>query len=417
MFWYFRHGRPWLLSLLVTGTLLTAGCGSDNPTSPPGPTAVNGNVNKAPLVGANVDIHQINTDGTIGAHVAGPFVTDANGNWTGSIGAGTPGPFVLVATGGSYVDEATGSTILLAAGRELYGLLQGVASQVTPVSHATFLAMQALVTGGTTLADAIAQTVASSQASFGFNFATTVPSDAAGAGTAQKSYAALLGGLSTLLDANPALSAFTNTLPIDLVIALAKDMANGKLDGLDGSGNVILVPTDATGTTTSPLPALSAGDLSAWLNEATVYCSTVLSLNGISFNPNVAWNPANPGQVGSGSVTFSGPGAALLLSSNFTPTSSHATIPDPDPSYIWEDVPNYVEILTVPETATTVRTLYIVYFDGVNSYVWNSFNGAGIAGVSRAGGVTTFTNVSVPQLSGGTTTLILNGSLTEPPLP
>jgi hypothetical protein len=408
---YVYHGRRMLWGLIFLSAVLCLGCGSDSTTAPPGPTSVSGNVNKAPLVGANVDIHQINADGSIGAHVAGPFVTDALGNWTGSVPAGTSGPFVLVATGGSYVDEATGNTVPLEPGRELYGILVGAASQVTPLTHATFLAMQALVAGGETLTNAIAIATSSSVTAFGYNFATTVPSDAPGASVQEKSYAALLGGLSALLNANPALSAFTNTPPIDLVIALARDMADGQLDGIDAFGNNILVPTDATGTTTAPLPALSAGNLSAWLNASTTYCTTVTDLHGITFNPNTVFNPSQPPQTGSGNVTFSGTGSALLLSLQFTPTSSQVF---DGPQHNWTDAPHFVQILTVPETATTVRTAYVTYYDLINSYVWTTYNGNGIPGIVRNNGVVSFTNVALSQIQGGTTTLILNGSLTEP---
>lgn len=391
--------------------LLTGGCGSGGgPTTPPGPTAANGNVNKAPISGAAVHIHKITANASIGALVAGPFTTDATGNWSGQIPAGTSGPYVLMATGGSYVDEATGNTVTLAAGQELYGILQGAAAQVTPLSHATFAAVQALVAGGTSLATAISRATTSSTTAFGFDFATTIPSDALAAASAQKRYAALLGGLSTVLDANPALGAFVNTPPVDLVTALARDLADGKLDGLDAGGNAILVPTDPAGTNSAALPPLSPTNLSAWLVAANSYAATVPNLVGVSFNTSTNWNPSSPPSSGTGDVVFSGPGAALLPSVDFTPTASGVF----DVQLIWEDEVNAVEILAVPDAGTTVRTLYVSYNFGETSRIWNKFDLAGIAGVVRSGGHVTFTDVTLDQLTGGTSPLILNGQLAEP---
>lgn len=405
---YFRI-FVWALCGALLSALLCAGCGSENPSAPPGPTAINGNVAKGPLVGANVDVHKINANGTIGGNVGGPFVTDANGNWSGQLDFGITGPFVMVATGGSYVDEATGNNVSLVAGQEFHGLLQGISSQVTPLTHTTFLAMQALVAGGATLADAITRATSSSVASFGYDFARTVPSNAPGAGAFAKNYAGLLGGISTLLNANPALSAFVNTPPVDLVIALAKDLANGKLDGLDGQGNPILVPTSALATSTDAMPSLSAGDISALMDAASAYCGGVPSLNGITYDPTTVWYPADPGQADD--VTFSGPGASFLRSYYFTPTASHI---GGGVQHIWDDAPNFVQILTVPLTDSTVQTVYVTYYDLVNSYIWNTTNFSGILGVSRAAGVTYFSNLSLPQLSGGTSILIVDGALTEP---
>jgi hypothetical protein len=383
----------------------------DNPTSPSGPTAVDGSVNKAPVAGAALNIHRIDADGSIGTLVAGPFTTDTAGNWSGEIPASTSGNFVMVATGGSYVDEATGNTVALAAGQELFGILKGSSAHVTPLSHAIFQATQALVDGGTPLATAIARATSSSVPAFGFDFATTAPSDLASASANQKEYAALLGGLSTLLDANPLLGAFTSTRPVDLVTAVASDMADGKLDALDAFGSSIQVPTDASGTPTAALPALSPADLSAWLNAANSYAATVSTLDGVSFNPSTAWNPSSLATGGgSGSVVFSGDGAASLPSVDFDVTSSGTF----DVQIFWSDDVNNVEILVVPNTLNGIRTAYVSHTIGETSLIWNAFNDGGIPGITRSGGKVTFTDASLNQLTGGTTTLILKGVLTEP---
>lgn len=391
--------------------LSMCGCGSSGgPTTPPGPTNVGGNVSKGPVAGASVEVRKLGANGAIGAPVAGPFTTNSTGGWTGQIAAGNSGPYVLVATGGSYVDEATGSTVTLDAGQALYGILQGTSAQVTPLTQTTFEAVQALTAGGTSLATAIDRATSSATTAFGFSFATTVPSDAAAASTAQKRYAALLGGMSTLLDANPALGAFANTRPLDLVAALASDIANGRLDGLDARGNAIHVPTDPSGSTDAPLPALSPTNLAAWLAAANAYAATVPNLAGVTFGTSTAWNPSNPPAGGAGDVVFSGPGAALLPSVDFTPTTSGVF----DVQFIWDDEVHGVEIIAVPDAGTTVRTLYVNYNVGEISRIWSKFVSGGIPGIVHSGGTVTFTDVTLDQLTGGTSPLVLNGQLADP---
>ncbi|MGH7682287.1 MAG: hypothetical protein ACRENN_09920, partial [Candidatus Eiseniibacteriota bacterium] len=168
--------------------------------------------------------------------VAGPFTTDSTGHWSGTIPAGESGPFVMVSTGGTYTDEATGNSTAVPAGRDLYGIYQSGTSVVTPLTHATFLSMQARVADGASLSDAITQAIQSATTAFGVNFATSVPSDLITAVTNEKEYAVLLGGVSRLLDANPALTAFVSSWTVDLVLAIVRDMADGKLEAATRTG-------------------------------------------------------------------------------------------------------------------------------------------------------------------------------------
>ena len=420
-----HRGRRKGLSRVIASFLiasLVAGCGGSNsPTQPPAPspTSVSGNVNLAPTVGASVTIHKINSNGSINpAVVAGPFTTDASGNWSGTIPAGASGPFVMVSTGGTYTDEATGNPVTVPADRELYGIYQNGTSVVTPLTHATFLSMQARVAGGTALADAITQVLQSATTSFGFSFANNVPSDALTAVTNEKEYATLLGGISRLLDANPALTAFINTLVMDLVLALVKDMADGKLDGRDAYGNVIEVPIDAAGTTTAPLPALSSTDLSAWLTQANLYAAAIAALNGIVFNVNTTWNPSgSQGGPTFGTLAFTGAGAALL------PNPRAAT---PDSSYQpnvgtweWFDRAHHYEIEVIQSggLGNLAASVSVTYSYGTVYHNWQRGGYPGIPGASISGGQTTFTGAALAENGTGPDTLILNGTLTNPTTP
>ncbi len=420
----FRACVPLFISALLGAGLLSAGCGSDdsNPAKPAQPTAINGNVNKAPIDGATVNVYTLNPDGSRGPLVAGPFTTDASGNWNGTYPAGAIGPFTTVSTGGSYSDEATSVVVTVGATQELEGLLAGTSCSVTPLTHATFLGIQAMVAGGTTLAAAIPRATSASTTAFGFDLLTTTPSDAATATASQKKYAALLGGLSTLIEDNFTAGTFASTPRFDLVLALATDLADGQLDGLDASGGAIDVATDATGTTTAPLTALSAADLSAWLTAANAYAASQTNLAGISFNTATAWNPSSPppGSGGgggvAGTIVFTGSGRGSLAGN----TSCH---PDSSylfngPQYVWKDTARHIEITIVPADQALypgkAETVYVVY-SGVNpSVVWNTFAVTGVPGVSFAHGKTTFADVFVQELTSGGTNLSLNGTLQDP---
>jgi hypothetical protein len=399
--------------LFLMAALALTGCGSksSSPTAP-GPTATGGNVNKAPVDGAAVNVHAIAAGGVAGALVAGPFTTNAAGDWTGSIPAGQSGPYLLLASGGSYVDEATAATVTIPAGRLLYGLMSGTSAQVTPFTHATYLGMLAQVNGGQTVAAAIAAATSSAVTAFGFDFATTVPRDLTTASASEKAYAALLGGLSTLIDNNGALAAFTSTEKIDLVIAITRDMSDGRLDGMDALGTVIDVPTDPQGTATAPLPALSAADLSALISAANAYAAAHPAIIGVALNPAVAWNPAAP-PAGPCVVNFSGPGATLLPNTCFNVSTSRTEL---GVQLIWEDLPDSVQILLVPSDTVQngIRTAYVSQMNPPYN-IWNDFASEAIAGITRANnGTVTFTNVSIPALTATLGPITLNGTLPAP---
>jgi hypothetical protein len=275
--------------------------------------------------------------------------------------------------------------------------------------------MLAQVNGGQTVAAAIAAATSSAVTAFGFDFATTVPRDLTTASASEKAYAALLGGLSTLIDNNAALGAFTNTEKIDLVIAITRDMSDGKLDGMDAMGAAIDVPTDALGTATAPLPALSATDLSALVAAANAYAAAQPAMAGVTFNPSVAWNPAAPPTPPPGPcvLNFSGPGATLLPNTCFNVSTSRTEL---GVQLIWEDLPDSVQILLVPSDTVQngIRTAYVSQMNPPYN-IWNEFSDGAIAGITRANnGTVTFNNVSIPALTATLGPITLNGTLPAP---
>ncbi len=105
------------LVYVITGTFLGltllscsggGGGGGGNSSS----TVIAGRVVDGYIVGATVTAYQVNANGTQGAQIGTPVITDQNGDYTLNLGAYS-GPVYLTSQGGTYVDSATGNTINL----------------------------------------------------------------------------------------------------------------------------------------------------------------------------------------------------------------------------------------------------------------------------------------------------------------
>jgi hypothetical protein len=148
------------MSTAVAASILLAACGSsgnsESGTVPP-PAAdgsVSGTVVQGPVGGASVAAYAV-TNGTMGAQVGGG-TTDAMGNFRFSIGT-YGGPLMLQASGGTFVDEATGTTMTLQPGDIMACAIPAVTAgsattgiQVTPVTtmaHARVHHMAGGITG------------------------------------------------------------------------------------------------------------------------------------------------------------------------------------------------------------------------------------------------------------------------------
>lgn len=125
-----------LLALAGCGGGGGGGAGSSGNAAAASSTLVSGVASKGPLNAATVCAYAI-TDGLKGASIGRCVSTDAVGNYNLDLGNYT-GPVTLEVTGGSYTDEATGNTVLLATP------LHSAVSQVAPVSGGTRVAVTAL---------------------------------------------------------------------------------------------------------------------------------------------------------------------------------------------------------------------------------------------------------------------------------
>ncbi len=283
-----------ILSLIIIGSVISLyGCGGSGSSSNTDPSTVSakitltGAVVKGPVASASVTIYQINSNGSRGSTVAGPFSTANDGSWSGELPAGSTGPFEVVATGGSYTDEATGETVTLQTGDELQSLIPegvtgSVTAAITPYTHALALSMREEIKQGKTPAQAVTNAINSALSGVGFDVTQVIPPDPrnlpANATEQQKQYAALLGGISQLGQNSTITSGSTGAASrFQIALAITQDMGDGKLDGKGIDGNPISVTTPSGAVTLPPLDASGTSLL-------TTATNTFTSAQGTSYN-------------------------------------------------------------------------------------------------------------------------------------
>lgn len=241
------------LAIILSSTLLLTACGggggggSSDSTGSTTDTTVTGSVMKGPVNAASITIYQMNSDGTQGSAVAGPFTSDNKGAWSGMIPKGISGPLIAVATQGSYTDEATSQTVSLASDDRMLGVIpemvgDNVFVAITPYTHAiTLSAAHYAATDG--VSTAISNSIDGVKGLIGFDPTNTLPVDPmnlpSDATANQKFYAAMLGGFSRMLQEANIKNATNGQPAFKVVNALATDMADSKLDGKDLAGNTV----------------------------------------------------------------------------------------------------------------------------------------------------------------------------------
>ena len=261
-----------LLMTTAVASVLLASCGggAGGQASLPGAstvptTAISGNVVAGPVNGATIQVFAMLPTGKAGKFLAGPFKTKIDGSWVGKIPTSAKGPFIIIASGGSYTDEFTGakttSTTIESTTTDLTAPVP-----TTPLTQAFFDRTKEHIAAGASPTNALALSRQAFIASLGFDPSTEVPTNpmapSAKASTKQSQYAAILGGLSTILDRqNPAFTALANVKTGVLVAALAKDMVDMKLDGMANGKAISVLPVG--GTTPIALPALDSTGMAA----------------------------------------------------------------------------------------------------------------------------------------------------------
>lgn len=215
---------PIKLALLASFSLLAA-CSSSEDT-----VTVSGSVFAAPVSAASVVAKD-----TAGNTLAGPVTTDASGNYSININqSDVARNIIFESTGGSFTDEATGQSTT-AGTMTAYangGVSSGTAMHLTPSSS---IMNQLINQYALSYADA----AAAFAAAFGYtpdsSIAPTDATDPVIGATMEQLQAGLRAATFSQLANNLQLTAAQQ---FQLFTALAQDLSDGTLDGVDGSGVV-----------------------------------------------------------------------------------------------------------------------------------------------------------------------------------
>lgn len=258
------------LSLLTLASLLLECSGRPHVEPPPADLGVvAGRVIKGPINGATVTVYRL--EGTHRGAVAGTATTDGDGAFRVAVGTST-GPFLVAATGGTFVDEATGVTVPVNSA-ELTALIPAFdvetkleTVRVTPLSHlAAGLALFWTEAEGQSLAAADAEAWQHINGHFGgLDWRTATPTDLPAAPGVNLDEAARAGLILAALSMEARLVAEADGLtpggrvnPLPLTRALYDDVsADGFFDGLGPNGARLVLPqgglvTDAGPTATA----------------------------------------------------------------------------------------------------------------------------------------------------------------------
>ncbi len=278
--------RIQLIAAMTAGALLTTACGGGGTNIPSavgsgGTGFVSGVITKGPLSNASVTAYSIST-GQMGAAI-GSTMTDAKGNFSMGIGS-YAGPVMLQVSGGSYKDEATGTTMSMALGDVMTAIMPTVAAnintagiQVTPVTGMAQVLAQSM-TGGMTDAN-----IASANAAMGSYFSVSdvlrvapmnplVSGSGTGASQDARNYGMALAAMSQYAkNLNMAVSSA-------MVTALINDASDGMMDGMKGSAPVSMTMGGMMGTSAMAFNAGTRGLASAM----TTFANSVGNMSGVT---------------------------------------------------------------------------------------------------------------------------------------
>jgi hypothetical protein len=244
-----------IVSALVLTLLLAAGCGgggtSTDVVGSGGTGSISGVVTKGPLSNATITGYGI-SGGQMGPQI-GTTTTDANGNFSMPIGT-YAGPVMLQVSGGAYKDEATGSSMGMAAGDVMTAVMPSVVAgansngiQVTPVTAMAQVRAQSM-TGGMTDTN-----IAAANAAMGSYFIVNdilhvqpmnplTTGSGIGASQDARNYGMTLA----------AMSQYAKTLNMSIssamVTAMMNDASDGVMDGRKGVGQISMSMGGMMGT-------------------------------------------------------------------------------------------------------------------------------------------------------------------------
>ena len=274
---------------------------STNPT-----TGVSGVVSAGLINGATITAYALNVDGTKGAQLA-TATSDSSGRYTLNLSAQT-GPVEIIATGGSYVEEASGSTVNMGNAQIRTLLPSTSATQQVAITPVTEIATQQAISAVSSnpsipVASIIKTSNATVATAMGLTDITLPPANpgqsASAASTMQAAqYAVVLASISQMAS-TATTQAGTTVNSLDMMQALATSLT------YNGNFNATL-----SGAVAVPVPTASG---------ATLNLSTVLNAVGGSTDFSTAMQAA--------ATTYKGSTAATNLGYNSVTAPTFVTAP------------------------------------------------------------------------------------------
>ncbi len=216
---------------IICLSIVSFGCSSSSSDSAPATTSVSGVVFAGPAVGTSVTAKT-----TAGVVVAGPVTSAADGTYTISIpNSVLSSDVVIEATGGTYTDEATGTTGVSLGTFSVYIDKNTLNAGTNVTIDPSTTIIRELIRGGKTRAAA----ESAFNSSFGYTPDSTIKPVFAGISSASTTPQRLAGVRAA------AFSQLTNDLGIpatkqsEVVLALANDLSDGVLDGIGNGGTAV----------------------------------------------------------------------------------------------------------------------------------------------------------------------------------
>jgi len=319
------------LASVIIGTVLSltilscSGGGGGGGGGNPSATVISGRVVDGYVAGATVTAYQVNANGTQGAQIGTPVMTDQNGDYTLNLGTYS-GPVYLLSSGGTYTDTATGnqidlnippfSSLILSA--VVSNASGNVAVQINPLTTMAADVALTLTGQGNTVTSAADNANTLIQNYFAIldpilNTAIVsldTPSCMVGYPQSSADVSAILAGISQLALDN-------GVATPDLVEALIQDVASdGQFDGL-ASKTIISVPS---GTSTKPLSAIEGSALTNLASAITTFmtsstsnaCAATVDSTVVSALSNTSIFPTPPPAAPTGVQAAAGAGSAVI---------------------------------------------------------------------------------------------------------
>ena len=225
--------------ILLLSTMLAACSGGGSDSATPATVTINGAAAKGPITGATITAYKLNADGSRAPAALGTATTDANGAFQLTLDPASADYVAVVLTGGSYVDEATGSTVSVGSDElEVYTRVPSSGSVTVNITPLTSIAAaqvrEHIANDAQSLANAVANANREVSTVFAVGDVLTAtlltPDQLGGASQEQINYSLLLAGISQL-DSDAAMqSAF------DILGEIAGDVAD---DGIWGNSGTV----------------------------------------------------------------------------------------------------------------------------------------------------------------------------------